>query len=245
MFSFFSGKKVRIKEIGSHLYADMHAHWLPGIDDGAKNLEESMEMFRYYQTLGYKKLIATPHIFSGYYPNTSTIVKDAFDHLKSKLSEEFNDLTLEFAAEYFMDDYFKSLVDREDMLTLTSREVLVEQSYFAESPGIDEIFFQMQIKGYTPVLAHPERYTYYHQRLKKLEAFKDRGIKLQINATSISGKYGREVAKMAELFLEMGWVDYVGTDAHHLADLISLKDILISSKAAKNWERCINQFSGG
>lgn len=243
MFSFFSEKKIRITEIGSHLLTDMHAHWIPGIDDGAKSWEESMEMIRQYQLMGYQKLIATPHIFSGYYPNTISSIKEAFENLQGRLSAEFSAITMEFAAEYFMDDYFKKLVDQEDIITFTSGEVLVEQSYFAESPGIDEIFFQLQIKGYTPVLAHPERYTYYHQRLKKLEAFKDRGIKLQINATSLSGKYGREVAKVAEQFLEMGWVDYIGTDAHHLADLISLKDLMISSKAGKNWEKCMNQLS--
>ncbi len=243
MFSIFSQKKVKIFDIGSHLMTDMHAHWIPGIDDGAKGLEETREMFRYYQTLGYKKLIATPHIFSGYYPNTSTGIKEAFDKIDHLVTEEFNNMVIEFAAEYFMDDYFKKLIDQGDILTLKSKEVLVEQSYFAESPGIEEIFFQLQIKGYTPVLAHPERYTYYHQKLKKLESFKDRGIKLQINATSISGKYGREVAKTAEQFLENDWVDYIGTDAHHLADLISLKELQISPKAGKNWEKCMNQFS--
>ncbi len=230
MFNFLKKKKVTLSEPGALLHTDMHAHWLPGIDDGAKTLEDSLQMLELFAHLGYKKVIATPHIYSDYYPNTPETIQNAYDWVKEAADQRFPDLQLGFAAEYYMDEHFNHCLQNKSLLTLWKNEVLVEQSFFVEIPGLKETFFDMQIKGYQPILAHPERYVFYHSDLKKVQAIKDSGVKLQVNLLSLAGRYGPEIAKVGETLIENGWIDYIGTDVHSPAAMMMFKDMKVSAK---------------
>lgn len=228
MFSFLKKKKVTITKPGDLFYTDIHAHWLPGIDDGAKNLEESLHMLEIYFQLGYRKLIATPHIYSDFYPNTPSSIQKAFDQVQKAAGEILPGLELGFAAEYYMDEHFSECLKNKSLLTIRKNEVLVEQNFFVEIPNIKDTLFEMQIKGYQPVLAHPERYTFYHANLNKIKAIKDSGVKLQVNLLSLAGKYGKETAKIADTLITNGWVDYIGTDAHSPAALKMFQNMKVT-----------------
>jgi tyrosine-protein phosphatase YwqE len=190
-------------------------------------------MLKAYADLGITRIMATPHIFKEYYPNTKEDIHRAFTEVQKVAAVHLPQLSLGYAAEYYMDDHFHRSITETPLLTFEDNKVLVEQGYMAEIPGINKILFDMQIRGYMPVLAHPERYTYYHRNERKVEYFFDLGIGLQVNLLSLAGKYGKEVAKTASLYLSRGWVDYLGTDVHNLEDIALLKRAHFSDKDFK------------
>lgn len=208
----------------------MHGHWLPGLDDGAPDLEYSISMLKAYSDLGFTRIVATPHIFAEYYPNTEDTIRAAFTLVQELATKQLPHLSLGYAAEYYMDDHFHESLFEKPLLTFEDNKVLVEQGYMAEIPGINKIFFDMQIKGYRPVLAHPERYSYYHRNERKIEYFVDLGIGMQVNLLSLAGKYGKDVARVASHYLSRGWVDHLGTDVHSLEDIALLKVARFSEK---------------
>jgi protein-tyrosine phosphatase len=228
MLSFFN-RYQKVRQPGVFLHTDIHAHWLPGLDDGAKDSNESLEMISLYVQLGYRRLIATPHVYHEMYPNTSTHIQQSFETIKNLAKKHFPDLEVAYAAEYFMDEDFKKLLSEKQLLCVWDKKVLVEQGYFAEIPGILEIFFEMHLQGYQPILAHPERYTYYFNNTNRLSQFRDAGADLQLNLGSIMGKYGPQVKKQAYTLLDLNLIDYIATDAHSPADLKSLSDLKIKS----------------
>ena len=230
MFSFLK-KKQAIAKPGAILHTDMHAHWLPGIDDGVKTMEESMDMLEAFAELGYRRLIATPHAYWDYYKNTTEIIEKAFKTVKSESDMRFPELELRFAAEYYMDDNFRDLLKKKQLLCLWDNKVLVEQGYFAELPGLHEILFDMQVKGYQPVLAHPERYLYYAHDEKKLRKLKDAGTEMQLNIGSLTGKYGQPVQKQAYKMIESGYIDYFSSDAHSAEDVQALSRLQLKDPA--------------
>lgn len=221
MFS-FPKKKQTIARPGDFIHTDMHAHWLPGIDDGVKTMDESMDMLEAFVQTGYRRLIATPHVYWDYYKNTTDIIKQIFESVKKEAAHRFPELELLFAAEYYMDDNFRELLDKKQLLCLWDNKVLVEQGYFAEIPGLHEIIFDMLVKGYQPVLAHPERYPYYVHNEKKLRKIKDAGTEMQINIGSLTGKYGKTLQNHAYKLLESGYIDHFGSDAHSAEDVKAL-----------------------
>jgi protein-tyrosine phosphatase len=226
MFGLFATSQP-IPRIGQVLKTDLHAHWLPYLDDGAVDLEASLNMLKQYATLGYEKVIATPHVYQDYYPNSQESILASFEQVRKEVLARKIPLALHCAAEYYLDDQFEALLDKKALLSLGSGQVLVEQSFFAEHPDIEKIFFSMQLKGYQPVLAHVERYGYYTTQLKKLQYWREKGILLQVNLGSLMGKYGPEVQKQAESLVKKGLVDYFASDAHKVEDLKALESFKI------------------
>jgi protein-tyrosine phosphatase len=208
---------------GEFLLTDFHAHWLPGIDDGAKTIGESLEMIALYQGLGYKRLIATPHIFKDMYPNTRETIESAFTQVKQACLKQDIEIELGFAAEYMLDEGFDDHLNAGDLLCIQDKCVLVEQSMLHKIPGLEERIFQLQIKGYTPILAHPERYLFHHaDGWKGLTQYLDMGCVFQLNLLSLLGYYGKPVKMMANQLLDRGMYTLAGTDAHHIRHLQAL-----------------------
>ncbi|HMQ06337.1 MAG TPA: hypothetical protein PKC30_03500 [Saprospiraceae bacterium] len=220
IIKFFSGK-VPVYSI----LTDTHAHWLPGIDDGPKSVDESLEMLKRYNQMGFRHLIATPHIYRDYYPNTRQSIKLAFEEIQKIAKNQFPNLHLSFAAEYYLDDHFDILLKNRELLTFGVSYVLVEQGFFAETPGLNKTLFEMQIAGYQPVLAHPERYIYYHKNDTRVHSLKNSGVKFQVNLLSLAGKYGKTIAQKASKWIDQGLIDFVGTDAHHSRDLDLIRNL--------------------
>ena len=164
MFSFFFKKKIKVDAKFLGIDVDMHSHLIPGIDDGAKTLEDSIGLIRGLQDLGFKKIITTPHIYKEHYPNTKAGILRGLEELKKGLIDANIDIAIEASAEYFMDDHFESLIDKNEILPLNGKDgkyVLVEMSFFGMPPKLEDYLFKIQLKGYTPILAHPERYLFY------------------------------------------------------------------------------------
>lgn len=212
----------------SFIAVDMHSHLLPGLDDGLKEVEKSVEFIKDLKTLGYQKLICTPHILSDLYPNSAKTILPKLDLVRKALKDAGVDMKMEAAAEYMIDHDFSQLVSsskKEDLLTIKGDYILVEMSYLQASPVFEQTIFDLRMLGLTPILAHPERYSYYHTQFEQYERFKELGCKLQVNLLSLSGGYGPQVKKTAEKLFKSELVDLVGTDMHHERHLHNLKEL--------------------
>ena len=228
MFGLFKKKKEETPSaVGidySGLGVDMHSHLLPGIDDGSPDAATSVSYIKKMMELGYRKFITTPHIYPDLYPNTRATILAAHQRLTEKLNEEGIDVEVHAAAEYFIDDSFLELMEKEELLSFgTKRCVLVEMSFIAPAPQWEEAIFTLITQGYQPILAHPERYTYWHRHPKAFQRVIERGAWLQANISSILGHYGKPIQQVAKTLWKEGHISLLGTDIHHDQHLHLLK----------------------
>ena len=224
MFSFWK-KEKEDKFDYSLLRTDMHSHLIPGVDDGAQDLESSIQLIKGFADLGYKRLITTPHIMWDMYKNTREDILQKFNDLKKRVSEENIDITVGVAAEYFLDNYVKNLLaNKEPLLTIKDNLVLVEFSMASEPVDLKEILFEMQLQGYQPVIAHPERYSYYERNLEFFELMKSAGYWFQLNILSLAGLYGKSSQSLARIFIKKNYYELAGTDLHNFRHLKLLYD---------------------
>lgn len=233
MFGLFKKKKEQPSFIGnfSRLHTDIHSHLLPGIDDGSPNLDTSVELIKGMMSAGYKKFITTPHVYPDLFPNTNETILQAHELLINRLQQENINVEIHAAAEYFIDDQFSErLSNNEKLLTLHKNWVLFEISFLSPPPDLNEIIFQMITCGYQPVLAHPERYSYYHQHKETYHRFKDQGCLLQINLLSLTGYYGKSVQDAARMLVNENLVDLIGSDLHHTRHLQAMQSNLLMAE---------------
>lgn len=203
---------------------DFHNHILPGIDDGAPDPEQSLILIRGMQELGFDRIHASPHIIADTHPNSPESIETARQKLTKALEDQGMNLSIHAAAEYMMDDVFLSnLKAKQPLLRLGGDRVLVEFSYIQKPDHVESYSFEMQIQGYEPVLAHPERYGYYHRDFDYYEHLKGLGFEFQLNLLSLTPYYGRDVQKIAERLLKAGMYDFASTDMHHLRHLEAMR----------------------
>ncbi|MDA9656397.1 histidinol phosphatase [Flavobacteriales bacterium] len=215
MFSWFRRKKIILEPVDfSSLKTDIHSHLIPGIDDGAQNLESSVEIIKKLMSLGYSRFITTPHIMNDLYRNTPEIILDGLKKLRAELTRLKIDVQIEAAAEYFVDYDFESKIGKEDFLTFGDKYMLIEFSFLEKPQNIDEIIFKLQLEGYKVVLAHPARYLYLN--LDDYKSFVNRGVYLQLNLLSLLGYYSKEVKVNANLLIKNKMVSFIGSDCHNI-----------------------------
>jgi protein-tyrosine phosphatase len=203
--------------------ADMHSHLLPGVDDGSPDIGASLDLIGGLMELGYRKVVTTPHVYAELYPNTTAGLQNAYNELVPFLQEK-GDLSFHFAAEYFLDDHFKTLLKSgQPLLTIHDNWVLTETSFVQAPFDLDDQLFDIQMGGYQPILAHPERYAYWHGNKEKYHGLRERGILLQVNLLSLTGYYGKPVAETARYLVKEELVDLVGTDCHHQRHITALR----------------------
>jgi tyrosine-protein phosphatase YwqE len=193
---------------------DIHSHLIPGVDDGVQDLETSIRFIETLHSLGIKKVITTPHIMMDRYPNSVETLSTPYNSVQEKLLENSLGIRFHHAAEYYMDEYFEELM-KKPLFTLNGELVLVEISFMSAPPQLHQWLFELQAQGYRPIMAHPERYNYYHGQLEEYKTFKQRGCYLQVNLLSLTGYYGRHIQKAAEWLIEHKLIDFIGTDLHH------------------------------
>jgi protein-tyrosine phosphatase len=216
MFSLFNRKKNPVTVDLSGLRCDMHSHLIPGIDDGVPDMDTAVEMIRNMMALGYQKLITTPHVQWDMFKNTPEIIRSGFEAVKGKLAAEKIAVEFEAAAEYFMDDHFEDLLKTDQpLLTLKGNMVLVEFSFIQQPPDLKELLFKLQIKGYQPVLAHPERYLYFGARKEWYDEIKELNCLFQVNLLSLCGFYGKKQEELAQYLIRKKYVNLLGTDLHN------------------------------
>ena len=200
----------------SFLKTDMHSHLLPGIDDGAAEIADSINMIKGLQEMGFSQIITTPHIKFDHYKNTPEIILGQLELVRAELKNQQIEISIYAAAEYYVDDIFMELLESSELLTLQKNELLIEFSFMFEPMNLLNTIFKIQTKGYRPVIAHPERYIYYHQKPEIFADLRDRGCYLQLNTLSALGYYGKREKEIAEMFLDRRMYDYCGTDMHHI-----------------------------
>lgn len=229
MFQLFSKQEY----FADHLegFVDIHNHILPGIDDGAENVEESLKLIKAFEAFGVKDFICTPHIMSNYYDNTPETIGAAFEKLKIGLAENnFTSVKIDYAAEHMIDANFEQLLEDDKFLPLKKDYLLIEMSYLQPSINFEKAVGQILDRQYFPVFAHPERYVYLHEDFKKYRHYKNMGIKFQLNALSLFGYYGKNIQKVAHKMLKENFFDFIGTDTHSMRHINALKAAKIKSK---------------
>jgi protein-tyrosine phosphatase len=242
MFSIFKSKPV-LKDLIPDDHIDIHSHLLPGIDDGAKNFEDTLLLTTALQGFGVSQFITTPHIIQHVWDNTHEQILAKKAETVLELQRNHISIPFKAAAEYLMDDQFVRLFQSKDLLTLKDNYVLVEMSYINAPIQLYDILFDLQVAGYIPVLAHPERYLFYHNNFNEYVKLKRAGCLFQLNLLSIVGYYGAGITKIAEQLLQKGLYSYVGSDVHHNNHIaafdqkVQIKDVMPLQEAFAN-----NQF---
>lgn len=189
---------------------DWHCHILPGVDDGVRTMDETLEILRQYEEIGIEEVWFTPHIMEDI-PNTTDSLKARFEEVLKAYS---GGIRLHLGSENMLDNIFEERLEADDVLPIGEDErlLLVETSYFNPPMGMKDILKRIAEKGYFPVLAHPERYMYMSN--KDYKELKDAGVKFQLNLLSLTGYYGKEVREKVRWIEKQGMCDYFGTDLH-------------------------------
>ena len=208
--------------------SDMHSHLIPGIDDGAQDMDQTIAMLAKFESLGYKKVVTTPHIMTDSFPNNPEIILSGLEKVKNEIKKVGIDIEIEAAAEYYFDETLMPKIKNKELLTFGDNYVLVEFAFHSPPQFLDQLFFELKTHGYRPVIAHFERYLYYLGKIDKAEKWRSEGINIQINLNSLFGQYGPEVQKQAEKLIDEGQFDFVGTDCHRIEHLMILENNLSS-----------------
>ena len=214
MLSLFKSKP-KLAELIPSGYVDIHSHVLPGIDDGALKMEDTNFLLESMIDFGFSKVITTPHTMKNVWDNTTETIKNAHHLVQKELPELSKKVALNCASEYFLDENLIRLAQQEKLLSLKDNFILIEMSYLNAPIQLYDFLFELQLKGYQLVLAHPERYNYFHSNKKEYQKLKKAGCLFQLNLLSTVGYYGKNVAEIADYLLKENLYDFVGSDIHH------------------------------
>lgn len=238
MFSFFKPKKVKADL--SFIGVDMHSHLLPGLDDGLETMQDTIHFIEELQELGFEKLICTPHTLAEVHPNSPLTILPRLEEVRQELKKQNIDFPIDAASEYMTDmSLDEKIANDYPLLTFGKggKFILIEMSYLAESSNIENVIFGLQAKGLQPILAHPERYNYYHGNMARYHRMKEMGCLMQSNLLSFLGYYGKPVQTTVEKLAKEGLVDLLGTDMHHNRHLHGLKELATKPSFYKTIER--------
>lgn len=225
-----SGSNASNGNFANPVQVEFHSHLIFGVDDGCEVIDQSVELLRGFAALGMRKVITTPHVMSDFYKNSKENVYPIRDQIRERLKEEGIDLEFQAAAEYMIDDGFEKKIAGGDLLTFgpEDKHILIELPFMTEPRNFRACLFELQIAGYKPVLAHPERYLYYAGEKEKYHEIRDSGVLFQLNLLSGIGYYSKPVADAASYLAEKGMIDLVGSDTHHIRHMHLLPEALNS-----------------
>ncbi|MES2387616.1 MAG: CpsB/CapC family capsule biosynthesis tyrosine phosphatase [Bacteroidota bacterium] len=212
MFSFF--KKKEQESEYEPLNTDIHSHLLPGIDDGAATIEDSLILLRGFIDMGFRKVITTPHVLEGF-PNTPEIIKAKLAEVQAAAKAANLDIQIGAAAEYFFDETFvRKVMKGEELLTFGDNYLLFETAFLNEPINLKDMIKEMIWKGFKPVMAHPERYTWLANNKEKLKQYHETGVLFQVNVMAFAGFYDEAAKKTAEWLTDNEMVSFLGSDCH-------------------------------
>lgn len=229
MFGLFKKRKPAAREVSynySSIAVDMHSHVLPGIDDGAQNVDESIALISRMMDMGISKVIATPHIMADYYRNTPETINAALAELKEELQKRDIKIEVEAAAEHYFDETFEKRIDDGKLMIMGGQYVLFEFSFISRPLSYLSAIQKMREQGLTPILAHPERYLY--MNIEQLRELKQWGCELQVNTVSLAGYYGPQSKSIAESLIDNEMVGFISSDMHHLKHAAAMEKALQS-----------------
>lgn len=196
---------------------DIHCHLMPGVDDGSKDLDETLAMFENAYTSGVTSMILTPHYILGTKYCLKNSAKDQVTEiLREALRRTDIDINVYYGNEVYIDDKLPELIEAGEISTLAgSRYLLVELPVNSEDKNAGNVFFRLKSMGITPIIAHPERYIYIQKHPEKVMKYIELGCLLQGNYMSLLGKYGKKAQKTLKVLLKNDVIAFLGSDIHH------------------------------
>lgn len=204
---------------------DVHSHIMFDVDDGSYSIEESIALIKELKSVGFDNIILTPHYIENtqYKDNKYRVANDEkeekFNILKEAVKKEKIDINLFLGNEIFISKNIVDLVLENEIHPLAnSKYLLIEFSLNNQTLNVGDVLYEIQNKGYTPIIAHPERYIYFQNNYKLVDNLKKEGILFQCNYASILGLYGKKASKLFKYMLKNKYVDYLGTDIHHMSN---------------------------
>lgn len=212
---------------------DMHSHLVPGVDDGAKDIDNSIELIKGLKELGFNHLITTPHTLQDIHPNTKDTLQTGHAKLDGKLPEG---MTCNLSSEYYLDEQFLAQVEAGALMPMPGNRLLIEFSQISRPHDLEEQIFDLGIKGYQVVLAHPERYLFFHKQFEYFKRLKEMGVEFQVNAMSLTPHYGERINVIAQKLIDKDYIDFIGTDIHHTKHL----DVLKKVPGTKHYEKLVD-----
>ena len=231
MFNIF--KKKPKPEAKLFYHTDVHSHILPGVDHGAQNIDDSLEMLRAQIDMGITHVMCTSHVTAETFENTPETLTEAYNVLKVAVKEEGLPVEIFASAEYRIDEYWNKEYEAGHLLPMPGNHILLENSFVQELIGIDNLLFDLQVKGYRPILAHPERYRYYYDRKERYKSLHKASVKFQINILSLAGYFGNGARETALWLIQNNLCDMFGSDMHGMDHAEVIKDYISS----KEWRK--------
>ena len=240
MFEFLKPKPKTAIPTFAPLGIDIHCHMLPGVDDGSKSNEESLACLKVMRDAGFEKVICTPHYQYPRFPNVESDIQNRYDSMLldfTSLNAQNIPQMIGVAGEYRVDSGFSDRIKNNQFLLVGGKYLLTEFSLHQQVIGLDQVMFDLQMKNYEIILAHPERYPYYSSASSKLQHLKDMGVYFQVNILSLIGFYGEDPRRKAFEMIEKGWVEFLGTDMHKTLYAQALIDATHDRKIIKLIEK--------
>ena len=232
MFNFFNKPKAPATLPFS---TDIHCHVVPGVDDGSPDIATSLQLIDRMQNWGITRIFASPHVTQNTFENTPESLAPAVASLKEALAKEGREVELANHAEYRLDDFSLSFFESGNVMTLPGGYILIENPFVSEAWFIDQTIFDLQVKGFMPILAHPERYSYYFKNRDRYRQLHAAGAKFQINLLSLTESYGKEQREVAEQLIADGLADFIGTDLHNSRHADQIDAYLLTKQARKHF----------
>lgn len=215
LFNWFNKDKTHHKGVDlSVLHTEIHSHLIPGIDDGSPDMETSLTLLKELESLGYKKIITTPHVKTEFFQNDVTRLDDLCSSLQRAAKFEGIKLEIEVGAEHLLDDGVTQRLKDGLFKTFGDNYLLVEIPFVSPPFGLDSYIFELQLAGYKLILAHPERYLYWYNDFNQFVRLKDSGVLFQVNIMSLGNYFGKDVLSLAKKLIDNNMVELLGTDTH-------------------------------
>ncbi len=236
MFNFFK-KKEKAKLFYS---TDVHSHMLPGVDHGAKDIDNALELIQAQIEMGVNKFVLTPHITKSTFENTPYTIKNAYETFRKTLEDTELDIQIAVSAEYRLDEFSLDQFDKDMYLPMPKNHLLLENAYQQERIDLDDIIFNVQLKNFTPILAHPERFHYYAYKKQRFQQLHDAGTLFQVNIMSFAGYFGNTARNNAEWLLQNNLIDFLGSDIHNMEHVQVINDYI----KTKDYRKIASKLNG-
>lgn len=233
MMSLFSRRRERQPLFFS---TDVHCHVIPGVDHGSPDISTSLELLERMSSWGIRRIVGTPHVTESVFVNDPETLAPAAALLHDAVVEKGISLDMAQSAEYRIDELFKEQAKAGRLCPFPGNYLLVENSFMQEPWGLDNILFDLSVKGFKPILAHPERYLYYHSRPERYRDLHNAGTLFQVNLLSLAGYHGKAEKRMAERLIAEDLVDFIGTDLHHHRHADTIEEYLASKEYRRHEE---------
>lgn len=216
-------------------FTDIHCHVIPGVDDGSPDVETSIDLLSHMADWGLTRIYGSPHSTQDTFENTPQTISKPASELIAAVAKHELPIELNIHMEYRLDRFFMKQFEDGNLISLPGKYLLVENAFSNETWGFESLLHKIRNAGYTPILAHPERYRYYSQNHRyRYGELHDYGLYFQVNLLSLAGHYGSLERETALYMLEHGLVQFVGTDLHRKSHVVSIENYLKSSKFRKD-----------